>query len=108
MLPSTLDVLKSVLRADPTLSPAERASLLTRMREKAIDSKVEFAAKEEARIIRRIKAAERLSCSTRTLDKLAAAGVLLRRKLPGHVRSSGFLASDIEALIATRMLLPDN
>ena len=78
------------------------------MREKPEHSKTETAAKEEARIVRRIEAAERLSSSTRTLDKLAAAGVLPRRKLPGHVRSSGFLASDIEALFATRMLLPGN
>ena len=106
MLPSTIDVLKSVLRADPTLSPAERASLLARMREKPGDSKTGSTAKEEARIIHRLEAAQRLSCSTRTLDKLAAAGVLPRRKLPGRVRSVGFLASDVDALIATRMLRP--
>ena len=103
MLPSTIDILKSVLRADPTLSPAERASLLARMREKPEDSKAESAAKEEVRIMRRNEAARRLSCSTRTLDKLAAAGVLPRRKLPGRVRASGFLASDVEALIRSGM-----
>ena len=98
--------MKSVLRADPTLSPAERAFLLARMRERPEDPKAESAAKEEARIVRRAEAAQRLSCSTRTLDKLAAAGVLPRRRLPGRVRTSGFLASDIDALIATRMLQP--
>ncbi len=40
-----------------------------------------------------------VSCSMRTIDKLAATGILQRRKLPGPLRASGFLASDIDALI---------
>ncbi|MBI5386761.1 MAG: helix-turn-helix domain-containing protein [Verrucomicrobia bacterium] len=106
MLPSTIDVLKSVLRADPTLSPAERVSLMARLRQKPEDPRAEDAAKSGVRIIRRCEAARLLSCSTRTLDKLATAGLLPRRKLPGRVRASGFLASDVDALIATRMLRP--
>jgi len=99
MLPSTLDLLKSVLRSDPTVSPAERASILGRLREKPDVQKAMSGAKEEDRIVRRVEAARRLSCSMRTLDKLAATGILQRRKLPGRLRASGFLASDIDALI---------
>ena len=88
------------------MSAAERASLLARMREKPEASKAESGGKEGTRIIHRLEAAQRLSCSTRTLDKLAAAGVLPRRKLPGRVRASGFLANDVDVLIATRMLRP--
>ena len=106
MLPSTLDVLKSVLRSDPTLSPAERASLMARLRQKPESPKVETGATSEARIIRRVEAARRLSCSLRTIDNLAATGVLQRRRLPGRVRASGFLASDLDTLIVSEMPCP--
>jgi hypothetical protein len=33
------------------------------------------------------------------VDKLAASGVLAKRKLPGRLRASGFLASDVDGLI---------
>jgi hypothetical protein len=103
MLPSTLDLLKSVLRSDPTLSPADRAILLSRIRQKPEDPKGETAGTGEVRIIRRVEAAKRLSCSLRTVDSLAATGVLKRRKLPGRVRASGFLASEVDTLILSGM-----
>ena len=103
MLPSTLEVLKSVLRSDPTVTPAERASLLARMRQKPEQPKAESGGRGEVLLIRRIEAARRLSCSLRTVDKLAAAGVLQRRKLPGRVRASGFLASELDTLIVSGM-----
>lgn len=49
--------------------------------------------------MRRAEAAQRLSCSLRSLDRLAASGALRKRTLPGRERASGFLASDVEALI---------
>ena len=52
------------------------------------------------RIIRRLHAAERFSVSPRTLDRWAAAGLLRKRVLPGHVRASGFVESEVAALIA--------
>jgi hypothetical protein len=99
MLPSTLDILKSVLRSDPSLTPAERADILARLRERPEAPKVEPDSGGELRIVRRAEAARRLSCSLRTVDSLAAGGALPRRKLPGRVRASGFLASDVDALI---------
>ena len=108
MLASTLDVLKSVLRSDPTLSPAERATLLARLRQKPEDAKPGATAPSEVRIIRRHEAARRLACSLRPVDSLAATGVLRRRKLPGRVRASGFLASELDALILSGMPCPEN
>lgn len=101
MLPTTVDLLKSVLRADPTLSPSDRALLLARMRQPGQASEAVPGVKSELRLIRRSEAARRLACSLRTIDKLAAAGVLPKRKLPGRVRASGFLASDLDALLLT-------
>ena len=99
MLESTLDVIKSVLKSDPTLSASERTVLLSQMRKGGKATPPELVAKSEARLVRRAEAARRLSCSLRTVDSLAASGVLKKRKLPGRVRASGFLLGDIEALI---------
>ena len=99
MLQSTLDVIKSVLRSDPTLSPSERTLLLSQMRKGGKCAASEPIAKTELRLVRRVEAARRLSCSLRTIDKLAATGVLRRRTLPGRVRAFGFLLSDVETLV---------
>jgi hypothetical protein len=99
MLASTLEILKSVLRSDPSVSPAERADLLARLRQKPRTLEPEAKAGGEVRIMRRGEAARRLSCSVRTIDRLAKTGALQRRKLPGRVRGAGFLASEVETLI---------
>ena len=99
MLQSTLDLLKSVLRSDATVSASERTLLLAQLRNGGKPMAAEPVAKSEVRLVRRAEAARRLSCSLRTIDKLAAAGVLQRRTLPGRVRGSGFLAGDLETLI---------
>lgn len=99
MLPSTLEILKSVLRSDPTISPAERAAVVTRLKDKPEAAKPEASPLGEVRIVRRSEAARRLGCSLRTIDSLSATGALPRRKLPGRVRGSGFLSSDVEALM---------
>jgi hypothetical protein len=99
MLQSTLDVLKSVLRSDPTVSPTERAQLLAQIRQGGRAAPTAPVLRSEPRLVRRAEAARRLSCSLRTVDSLAATGVLKKRKLPGRVRASGFLLADVEALI---------
>ena len=51
-------------------------------------------------MVRRGAAALRLGVSLRTVDKLAKAGFLPRRVLPGRVRAAGFCEADLGALIA--------
>ena len=102
MLNTTLEIVRSGLKADPTLTPQERARLLAALRE-PIAHKSALPVAAEARLIRRAEAARRLSCSLRTVDKLASTGALPRRKLPGRSRASGFLASDLENLLASGM-----
>ena len=99
MLPSTFEILKSVLRSDPSISAGERAELLARLRQSAEVPKPQARVSGEVRIMRRGEAARRLSCSVRTIDRLARNGALRRRKLPGRVRGAGFLASEVETLI---------
>jgi hypothetical protein len=98
MLPTTIEIVRSGLKSDPTLTPQERARLLAAMREPAAQ-KSEPVISAEPRLVRRAEVARRLSCSLRTVDKLAATGVLAKRKLPGRLRASGFLASDVDGLI---------
>jgi len=99
MLPTTLEIIRSGLKADPSVTLAERVRFLALLRSGPIPPKNEQLKSDEPRLIRRAETAHQLSCSLRTVDKLAAAGVLRKRILPGRVRASGFLASDVTALI---------
>lgn len=99
MLNTTLEIVRSGLKSDPTLTPQDRARLLASLREPAVQKPAPETS-TEPRLVRRATVASRLSCSLRTVDKLAASGVLAKRKLPGRVRASGFLASDVDKLIA--------
>jgi hypothetical protein len=98
MLKTTLEIVRSGLKGDPTLTPQDRARLLAAMRE----SRVQKASPEisaEPRLVRRAEVARRFSCSLRTVDKFASSGILAKHKLPGRVRASGFLESDVNRLI---------
>ncbi len=102
MLATTIEIVRSGLKADPSLTPADRARLLALLRQGQDAPKPETTGECVARIIRRAEAARRLSCSLRTVDKLGVTGVLPKRKLPGRVRAAGFLESDVAALIGGR------
>jgi predicted DNA-binding transcriptional regulator AlpA len=96
MLPTTLDVFKASLKADPTVSPADRARLLALLRAGSAPVSPLFPPPEAVpRILRRAEVANRLSLSLRTVDKLP----LKKVKLPGRQRAAGFLESDINALL---------
>jgi hypothetical protein len=71
MLPTTVDVIRAALRADPTVSPADRARLLAALRNGGNTSPAP-AAPTGPRLIRRKEAARMLGTSTRTVDALAA------------------------------------
>jgi predicted DNA-binding transcriptional regulator AlpA len=102
MLATTLKIVRSGLEADPTLTPRDRARLVTLLRNNQVSADRESATESVARIIRRREAAARLGCSVRTVDKLHTQGILQKRRLPGRQRSSGFLESDVVALITQK------
>jgi hypothetical protein len=95
MLPTTIQIIKSGLQGDPSISPADRARILAIIRSGPEAPKTEPAA-DEPRLIRRTEAAQRLSCSLRTIDKVFKH---LKRRLPGRQRSAGILESDLAALL---------
>lgn len=99
MLKTTVEIIRSGLNADPSLTPADRQRVIALIRNGPPSTKSEITAATEPRLIRRAEAARRLSCSLRTVDNLAATGTLRKRKLPGRVRASGFLESDLVTLL---------
>ena len=98
MLPTTIEIIRSGLKGDPSLSPADRTRLIALLRNGQAAPKVEPPAERVPCILRRAEVARRLSCSLRTVDKLPIQKV----KLPGRQRAAGFLEGDVNALLATK------
>lgn len=99
MQPTTIDAIKAMLRADPTVTPSERITMLAFLKEHGRTGQSRTAGKTVSRIIHRAEVAQRLGCSTRTVDTLARQGVIRRVRLPGRKNGCGFLASDIDRLL---------
>lgn len=104
MLPTTLDATRALLKADPSLTPADRTRILATLRNHGDKPENDAAtmAPQVAKIIRRSDAARRFSCSLRTIDNWARAGILHKVKLPGRIRAAGFRESDLAMLIEGR------
>lgn len=99
---STLDIIKSVLRSDSTLTPADRKRLLYLIRDGSRPPKQTPQADSERRILRRSEVARILGVGLRTIDKLAAEGVIHKLRLPRRKRACGFLSSEIECLLTQK------
>lgn len=95
MLPTTIEAANAILRADPTVTPADRVRLVALIRNPATKP----TPPTDTRIMRRGEVAKVLSRSTRAVDLLAEQGHLRKVRLPGRIRAGGFLASDVYALI---------
>ena len=98
MLKSTVDIVRTALKSDQTISATYRARILEFLRNGP--SVQTPTAEGKARLIRRAEAARRLGCSLRLVDRLAKDGVLPKRRLPNRKRAAGFLETDVLALIA--------
>jgi hypothetical protein len=95
MLPTTLQAVRSILTADPSINPPERNRLVAALRQGPQPRTPHPTAAAGPRFMRRKEVAARLSVSLRTVDKLAQAGMLRKRTLPGRTRASGFLADEV-------------
>jgi hypothetical protein len=95
MLQTTVEIIRSGLKGDPSLTPTDRARLIALLRNGQAAPKVEPTAERVPRILRRAEVARRLSCSLRTVDKLP----IKKIKLPGRQRAAGFLESDVNTLL---------
>ncbi|MEI6808403.1 MAG: helix-turn-helix domain-containing protein [bacterium] len=99
MLPTTIDAIKAILKADPTVNPADRAVIVACIRNGCKVPATAPAVPAEVRILRRHEAAKRLGCGLRCIDNWARTGILHKVTLPGHIRACGVRLSDVEALI---------
>lgn len=90
---ATVEIVKSVLRTDPTVSPEERERLLALFREgrPAITGE---------KLLKRGQVAEMLSSSRRLVDKLAEEGLLHKVRYKGRVRAAGYRLSEVQAILA--------
>ena len=103
MLETTIQIIKSGLKADPSVTPHDRAKIIAAVRNGPDAEKPDRdQARKQAlpRIVRRSEAAQMYGCSLRLIDRLAEQGVLRKIRLPGRQRGAGFLESDLLAVIA--------
>lgn len=102
MLTTTAEAVRALLKADPSLTPADRARILGAVRNHGRNERSEPAAAvtHESHVWPRAEVARRFNRSLRFIDKLAVQGVLRRVRLPGRKRACGFLAGEVERVMA--------
>jgi len=100
MLPTTGDAVKALLKADPSLTPADRTRIVAAVRNHGKPTDEPPVERPRARILQRAEVAKRFGRSLRFVDKLAVEGILQRVKMPGRVRACGYREEDVERLIA--------
>jgi hypothetical protein len=102
MLVTTLDAVKALLKADPALTPTDRARIVASVRNHGKDSETaRTVAVQEKRILPRAEVARRFNRSLRFVDHLAKSGILRRVTLPGRKRACGFLSEEVDQLISS-------
>ena len=100
MFKTTIEAVNAVLKADPGITPADRARLLALLRNHGKDAgPPRVPTVTENCILPRAAVAMRFGRSKRFIDKLASAGILRRVKMPGRKRACGFLAIEVERLM---------
>ena len=102
LAPTTLEIVKSALRADPNVSPAERKRHLNYLRyghPAAENQPAIVNGSTGPRVESFGEAAERSNRSVRSIHLLCSQGLLTKCKLPGRKRASGVLAADLDKLI---------
>ena len=101
MLPTTTDAVRSILKTDPSLTPADRTRILAGIRNHGRgDATTAPDTPALSRILKRQEVAERMGRSLRFVDKLAKDGILPKKTLPGRTRSVGFPSEAVERLLA--------
>ena len=97
MLPTTHDAIRSMLKADPSITPQDRSTILATIKNHGNTSTPNN--EQGPQLITRKQAAAMLNRSPRLIDLLAGSGALQRVTLPGRIRAAGFRRADVVALI---------
>jgi len=98
MLTTTTDAIKSMLKADPSITPEDRKAILATVKN---HGRTENTTKphEGSILVTRKQAAAMLGRSPGLVDLLANSGSLPRVTFPGRKRAAGFRRADVVALI---------
>lgn len=95
MKTTTLTAMRAILESDPARTQADREMILQTLgMARAVD-----VATPADRLIPFEEAARLLNRTTKSVHMLAKRGILRKALLPGFVRCSGVLASDIDNLL---------
>jgi hypothetical protein len=98
MLENSVEIIRSVLKTDPTVSALQRRELLGLL----VNGRPAEApsAATGPSIIRRKEAARRLGRTVRSIDELCSAGILTKVKFANRKRSAGILESSLVGAIS--------
>jgi hypothetical protein len=96
MLDTTVEAVKAILKADPTINPDSRTGLIATLRHGG-DAQ---PAPARHGIVKIGEAAALLKCSKRTVASLMASGALKPVVLPGRKRAHAVSRQSVEALIS--------
>jgi predicted DNA-binding transcriptional regulator AlpA len=104
MTNATLEIIRSALKADTSITPEERAKLIKLLRSGGAPPVVNSAPRQppeapKANVLSRRVVARQLGRSLRFVDQLHRDGHLPKVIMPGRQRGIGFLQSDVDALI---------
>jgi hypothetical protein len=94
MKTTTLELIRSVLKADETVPSDERARFI-----RLLTTPGEVAEPLPNRIVSFKVAAERLAVTPRTIYHYCCMGILMRVTIPGKHRASGVTGESLEAAI---------
>lgn len=97
MKTQTLVAMKAILDSDSIRTKSDREQL---MRTLGLDESAKTLPDKSERIVSFAEAADRLACTKRTIHNIVNRGGLMKVRFPGVTKAHGFLASDIEALLA--------
>lgn len=101
MLPTTIELIKSALKTDPSVTPQDRATITAFLRNGNSQAKPSAPAPAQPpSIIRPAQAAQRLDRGVRTIHQLCQQGLLTKVRFPGRQRCAGITEESLLALMA--------
>jgi hypothetical protein len=99
MLDTTIELVRAALRADPTVTPAERNKRIALLRNGDTTKDKPQPAEKLPAIVRPAQVAILLGRSTRSVHALCEQGLLTKAKWPGRQRAAGITQSSLTALL---------
>jgi hypothetical protein len=100
MLPTTVDAVKALLKADPSVTPDDRIRIVSVIRNNGTAAAAaQPKATVERRVLTRAEVARRFNRSLRFVDGLGNSGLLRRVKMPGRQRACGYMIEEVERLM---------